>query len=155
MRNRLVADLEVFAQRVEREGAPDEVGQPQDQKFDFTQILDPLETGKVLANKPGAVFARPALGLDLGAPEERFRESSQLEELLPIAKALDLEFGRGERVQASVCTSRIRRGVLHSSGSMRLTGSCDGNRRPLTGRGFYSALDRQSWNFFFHSPSER
>jgi len=59
-----VADLEVFAQAVDRQRRSDEFGKATHQEFEVPQVLDPLERRDVVAYEAGPILARTAAGFD-------------------------------------------------------------------------------------------
>jgi hypothetical protein len=75
--SRLVADLEVLAQAVDRQRRSDEIGKAKHQEFEVPQILDALERRDVVANEAGPILARPAAGFDEAPPQKGLGKSAQ------------------------------------------------------------------------------
>jgi hypothetical protein len=95
-----VAHLQAFAQRVERQGRADQLGQPQHEELEIAEVGHPLQTRDLFAHQQRAIFPRPAARFDLRAGEVRLRKTAQREQITQLPDTPQLQLGDGQRVHA-------------------------------------------------------
>ena len=108
-RERLVADLQVLAKRIDGKRRPDQVRQAHREQLQRSQIVHALQIRDLLAHEHATVFARPALGLSAGAGEEWLRKAAKRQELAEIRRALDAQLCDGQRVHPERMVAALQR----------------------------------------------
>ena len=100
-RYRLVRHLQVFAQRIQGQGAADTVRQTQHQQFELAEVADRFKTGDLLADQPLAVTQGPAARETFAAGQERLRKTSQGQQCGQGVR-MAAQFGHRKRMQPQV-----------------------------------------------------
>jgi hypothetical protein len=77
-----VRDLQVFAQRIQRDRRAHEVRQAHDHFLDDPHILDIFQISQVTQNNPGAILSAPSPGFSFRLQQEGFREPAVYQQIL-------------------------------------------------------------------------
>jgi hypothetical protein len=104
-----VADLEVLAQRIDREWRTDEIRKPEREQLEPAEIAHALEIGHLLAKETAPILPRPPSCLLLAGSEPRLGESSERHEVSELRGRRQAELGDGERVKSKQVVAPLQR----------------------------------------------
>ena len=104
---RLVRDLQVFAQGVDRERRSDEIGEAQHHFLEPAQVLDPLQGGDFLFDEARPVRAGPTTGFGLARTEKRLGKSAESRQARETVRVLDAGLGNREGVKTQEVISPL------------------------------------------------